>query len=94
LAAINPQERNFKAYYLEKMQTQWQNAFPGLVSYGRFAFVNTQHLAAFVCLSAFLLRTLHRHQFPGCDQPQGLPQPSHQPAQGVQKSGGTRQNLR
>lgn len=28
--------RNFKAYYLEKRQTQWQNAFPGLGSYGRF----------------------------------------------------------
>lgn len=28
--------RNFKAYYLDKVQGQWQSAFPGLVSYGRF----------------------------------------------------------
>lgn len=28
--------RNFKAYYLEKVQLQWQEAFPGLVSYQRF----------------------------------------------------------
>src|SRR4028119_1887364 len=52
--------RNFKAYYLEKRQTQWQNAFPGLGSYGRFALVDTQYLATFVCLSAFLFRPLHR----------------------------------
>lgn len=28
--------RNFKAYYIEKVQLQWQSAFPGLVSYNRF----------------------------------------------------------
>lgn len=28
--------RNFKAYYLDKVQLQWRSAFPGLVSYGRF----------------------------------------------------------
>lgn len=28
--------RNFKAYYLEKVQPQWLFAFPGLVSYHRF----------------------------------------------------------
>jgi transposase len=28
--------RNFKAYYIEKVQLQWRSAFPGLVSYGRF----------------------------------------------------------
>jgi transposase len=28
--------RNFKTYYLEKVQSQWQDAFPGLVSYQRF----------------------------------------------------------
>lgn len=28
--------RNFKAYYLEKVQLQWQRAFPGLVTYQRF----------------------------------------------------------
>jgi transposase len=28
--------RNFKAYYLEKVQGQWRSAFPGLVSYSRF----------------------------------------------------------
>lgn len=28
--------RNFKAYYIEKVQAQWHSAFPGLVSYGRF----------------------------------------------------------
>lgn len=28
--------RHFKAYYTEKVQAEWGNAFPGLVSYGRF----------------------------------------------------------
>ena len=28
--------RNFKAYYQEKVQTEWADAFPGLVSYQRF----------------------------------------------------------
>ena len=28
--------RNFKTYYLEKVQTQWRNHFPKLVSYHRF----------------------------------------------------------
>jgi hypothetical protein len=28
--------RNFKSYYLEKVQTQWQSHFPQLVSYNRF----------------------------------------------------------
>ncbi len=28
--------RNFKAYYLDKVQAHWRSAFPGLVSYGRF----------------------------------------------------------
>lgn len=28
--------RNFKAYYHEKVQTEWASAFPGLVSYQRF----------------------------------------------------------
>jgi hypothetical protein len=28
--------RNFKTYYQEKVQTEWANAFPGLVSYQRF----------------------------------------------------------
>jgi hypothetical protein len=28
--------RNFKAYYQEKVQQQWQDAFPRLVSYQRF----------------------------------------------------------
>jgi hypothetical protein len=28
--------RNFKSYYLEKVQTQWQSHFPQLVSYHRF----------------------------------------------------------
>jgi transposase len=28
--------RNFKAYYIEKVQLQWQSAFPKLVSYNRF----------------------------------------------------------
>jgi hypothetical protein len=28
--------RNFKTYYREKVQSQWQDAFPGLVSYQRF----------------------------------------------------------
>ena len=28
--------RNFKTYYLEKVQTQWHNHFPKLVSYNRF----------------------------------------------------------
>ncbi|MBW4541654.1 MAG: IS982 family transposase, partial [Myxacorys chilensis ATA2-1-KO14] len=28
--------RNFKAYYQEKVQTEWAQAFPGLVSYHRF----------------------------------------------------------
>jgi len=36
LLSINPQERNFKAYYTEKVHSQWHSAFPGLVSYGRF----------------------------------------------------------
>ncbi|AFY92798.1 hypothetical protein Cha6605_1657 [Chamaesiphon minutus PCC 6605] len=29
-------DRNFKSYYLEKVQTQWQSHFPKLVSYNRF----------------------------------------------------------
>ena len=28
--------RNFKIYYLDKVQTQWQSYFPRLVSYNRF----------------------------------------------------------
>jgi len=28
--------RNFKAYYIDKVQAHWRGAFPGLVSYGRF----------------------------------------------------------
>lgn len=28
--------RNFKAYYIEKVQLQWRSAFPALVSYHRF----------------------------------------------------------
>jgi hypothetical protein len=28
--------RNFKKYYQEKVQTQWQTYFPGLVNYNRF----------------------------------------------------------
>ena len=28
--------RNFKSYYLERVQTQWQSHFPKLVSYNRF----------------------------------------------------------
>lgn len=28
--------RNFKAYFIEKVQAHWQKAFPALVSYGRF----------------------------------------------------------
>jgi Transposase DDE domain len=28
--------RNFKIYYLDKVQTHWQNYFPRLVSYNRF----------------------------------------------------------
>ncbi|MEY4517583.1 MAG: hypothetical protein RLZZ499_182 [Cyanobacteriota bacterium] len=28
--------RNFKKYYQKKVQTQWQNYFPGLISYNRF----------------------------------------------------------
>jgi Transposase DDE domain len=28
--------RNFKTYYLEKVQAEWADAFPGLVSYQRF----------------------------------------------------------
>jgi hypothetical protein len=36
LASISLQERNFKAYYLEKVQADWYTAFPGLVSYQRF----------------------------------------------------------
>ncbi len=32
MASISLQERNFKAYYLEKVQADWYTAFPGLVS--------------------------------------------------------------
>lgn len=28
--------RNFKTYYQEKVQAEWADAFPGLVSYQRF----------------------------------------------------------
>jgi hypothetical protein len=28
--------RNFKTYYREKVQSEWADAFPGLVSYQRF----------------------------------------------------------
>jgi hypothetical protein len=53
--------RTFKAYYQEKVQVYWQQAFPGLVSYQRFALVDTQCPVALVCLPAFLLWSLHRH---------------------------------
>jgi transposase len=36
LPFISREERNFKTYYQEKVQTQWAVDFPGLVSYQRF----------------------------------------------------------
>jgi hypothetical protein len=65
--------RNFKAYYIEKVQAQWHSTFPGLVSYGRFV----EYLpSALLPLCAYLrscFGSLHRHQFFGCHQSQSLP---------------------
>jgi hypothetical protein len=46
--------RNFKTYYHEKVQTEWADAFPGLVSYQRFPFVGSNYLSADVRLLALL----------------------------------------
>ena len=47
--------RNFKTYYQEWVQRHFQPAFPGLVSYGRFALMDAKCVAAPVRLCAFLL---------------------------------------
>lgn len=47
--------RHFKAYYQELIQQHFQPAFPGLVSYGRFALVDAECVAAVVRLRARLL---------------------------------------
>ncbi len=36
MPSISREERNFKTYYQEKVQAEWADAFPGLVSYHRF----------------------------------------------------------
>lgn len=46
--------RNFKAYYQEKVQTEWAQAFPGLVSKRALCGMDTQNLRANVCLSALV----------------------------------------
>ncbi len=65
--------RNFKIYYQELVQRHLQSAFPGLVSYGRFALVDAKCAATVVRLCALLLRFVQRHQFYGLHQPKGLP---------------------
>ena len=50
--------RNFKAFYLEKVKTHWQSAFPALVSYQRFV---EWMPSALVPLCAYL-----RHCFGRC----------------------------
>lgn len=47
--------RNFKTYYQELVQCHFQSAFPGLVSYGRFALVDTECATALMRFYAFLL---------------------------------------
>jgi hypothetical protein len=46
--------RNFKTYYQEKVQTQWAEAFPELVSYQRFIEWVPSTKRAAVCLSALV----------------------------------------
>ena len=43
--------RNFKTYYQAKVQAEWAQAFPGLVSYQRFTFMDSEYLSADVCIS-------------------------------------------
>ena len=66
--------RNFKAYYQDKVQVQWQAYFPSLVTYHRNARVDAQYSAAFVCLSALLLWLVYGYQFFGFYQSQSLSQ--------------------
>jgi hypothetical protein len=50
--------RNFKTYYQEKVQLQWQKDFPALVSYQRFVEWMQACPATVVCLPTVLLRGL------------------------------------
>ena len=47
--------RNFKSYYLERVQTQWQSHFPKLVSYNRFIEWIPDTLSPCVAISALVL---------------------------------------
>jgi hypothetical protein len=69
--------RNFKAYYQEKVQTEWADAFPGLVSKRALHRMGAEYLSADVCLSALLFWQVSRHQFYGLHIAQSLPQPPH-----------------
>ena len=65
--------RNFKTYYQEKVQTEWADAFPGLVSYQRFTLMGAEYVSTDVCLSALLFWQVSRHQFYGFHLAQSLP---------------------
>ncbi len=86
--------RNFKTYYLEKVQLQWQSAFPCLVSKRAICRVDSQHPAVPACLSACLLWHLYGHQFSRFYQPPSLPQSPYQATSSVQEPGSTRQDIR
>jgi hypothetical protein len=85
--------RNFKAYYQDKVQVQWQGYFPGLVSYHRFVEWMQAYPIASVCLSALLFWFVYRHQFFGFYQSQSLSQSADKSSSGVPKSGCSRQNF-
>lgn len=47
--------RNFPTYYQEKVQAEWADAFPRLVSYQRFTLMGSQHVSADVRLDKALV---------------------------------------
>lgn len=75
--------RNFKTYYQEKVQTEWVQAFPGLVSYQRFTLMDTEYARADVCLLALMFWQVQRHQLYGLDCTARHPQPPHWSTQSV-----------
>jgi hypothetical protein len=48
--------RHFKTYYQAKVQTEWAEAFPGLVSYQLLHRMGSKHAGAAVRLFALVLR--------------------------------------
>jgi hypothetical protein len=63
--------RNFKTFYIEKVQAYWQPHFPGLFSYNRFV----EKIPS--SLLTLLFWPLHWHQLHGFYLCQGLSQPPY-----------------